>query len=226
MSDATPPNLAAAICAVMKDVGYVQKTGNNTHHRYRYASDADLLRALQPAMASAGLAMFPSHVERHDVGEICHLIVTYTLAHVSGETMHVQSPGSGSATRGSEDKAAYKAMTGAYKYALRQTFAVPTGEDPEADEDPKTARRNESPAARAERQASHDPEWEADRGGFCAMIASTLPGVDYDAVKAWALLEGRGSPSTWGRAGRRAFARDLKSDEGLRASVLNIARKE
>jgi hypothetical protein len=33
------------------------------------------------------------------------------------------------------DKGPYKAMTGAQKYALMKTFMIPTGDDPEADED-------------------------------------------------------------------------------------------
>ena len=214
--------LASAICAVMQSVGYVQKTGNNTHHRYRYASDADLLRALQPAMAEHGLAMWPCHVERHDSDTMCHLVVTYELRHTSGETACIMVPGSGSATKGSEDKGAYKAMTGAYKYALRQLFAVPTGDDPEDSgptaDDVKQARRHEGPAGKAERAAAHDPEWEADRARFCAALPEAV-GADYDAVKAWALAEGMGSPSSWGRAGRSRFMTDAKAGPDLRGKI-------
>jgi hypothetical protein len=48
----------------------------------------------------------------------------------SGETISFQSVGTGA---DSGDKAAYKAATGALKYALLTGFLIPTGDDPEAD---------------------------------------------------------------------------------------------
>jgi len=46
----------------------------------------------------------------------------------TGEFVNFQSVGSGS---DSTDKAVYKAMTGALKYALLLGFLIPTGDDPE-----------------------------------------------------------------------------------------------
>jgi hypothetical protein len=48
----------------------------------------------------------------------------------TGETISFQSIGTGA---DSGDKAAYKAATGALKYALLLGFLVPTGDDPESD---------------------------------------------------------------------------------------------
>ena len=53
-------NLATAICQVMAAVRYIPETGENKFHKYKYASDEDLLGALQPAMAAAGLALVPT----------------------------------------------------------------------------------------------------------------------------------------------------------------------
>jgi hypothetical protein len=50
----------------------------------------------------------------------------------SGETISWQSIGTGS---DATDKAAYKAATGALKYALLTGFLIPTGDDPENDSD-------------------------------------------------------------------------------------------
>jgi hypothetical protein len=56
---------------------------------------------------------------------------TWTLTDgESGETISFQSIGTGA---DSGDKAAYKAATGALKYALLTGFLIPTGDDPEAD---------------------------------------------------------------------------------------------
>ena len=59
-----PGELAKAVCQVMAEVSYIPQTGDNTFHRYKYATDADLLTVLQPAMAAAGLAMLPHKVKK------------------------------------------------------------------------------------------------------------------------------------------------------------------
>jgi hypothetical protein len=56
---------------------------------------------------------------------------TWTLTDgETGETLSFQSIGTGA---DSGDKAAYKAATGALKYALLTGFLIPTGDDPESD---------------------------------------------------------------------------------------------
>lgn len=136
-----PGELAKAVCNVMLKVRFIPETGVNQHQKYKYASDEDLLAALQPAMAEEGLCMIPT---------ACHAVTTehsdtrsgnkqwrtevretFTLMHTSGETLVVESSGCGV---DGEDKGVYKAMTGALKYALRHTFLVPTGEDAERTE--------------------------------------------------------------------------------------------
>jgi hypothetical protein len=52
----------------------------------------------------------------------------------TGELFSFQSIGTGS---DSSDKAAYKAATGALKYALLTAFLIPTGDDPENDSNDK-----------------------------------------------------------------------------------------
>jgi hypothetical protein len=137
-------SLVAAIANVMGAFRGVDKTGVNQFHRYKYASDADLLWTLKPIMAQHGLAFVlvdytaspPVEVKtaKGGVERLVDLSATYRIAHTSGEWMTVTAPGSG---QDPGDKAHYKAMTGAMKYALRQTFAVPTGDDPEGDAEPQ-----------------------------------------------------------------------------------------
>ncbi len=149
--------LAKAICEVMAQVSYVPETGRNTFHKYQYASDADLLGALQPVMAAAGLAMVPHKVETTTVEHSSdrkgktqwrtELVVTWMLLHTSGDSIALQAPGCGI---DGEDKGVYKAMTGALKYALRHLFLVPTGNNPEQHRRPEQQRRPE-PARREPR---------------------------------------------------------------------------
>jgi hypothetical protein len=111
--------LVAAVCEVMKEVSYVQKTGYNSQQRYNYASDADLLGPLQASMAKHGLMLSPSKTEvaerewkspKGATGLLTRVIVTYTLRHVSGEAIPVETPG---AAWNNMDKGIYSAMTGA-----------------------------------------------------------------------------------------------------------------
>jgi hypothetical protein len=136
-TEKTPNELVRAVNAVMSDVGYIQKDGKSKQG-YTYASDAGLLRKVQPSMAKNGLTIAPTemHLEKgvwkSKKGEqivMVHVLVTYTLMHISGERMTLQAWGCGWDFL---DKAVSKAMTMAFKYVLRQTFAIPTGDDPDA----------------------------------------------------------------------------------------------
>lgn len=132
--------VAAALLAVMKSDLYVQKAGINREQNYRYASETDFLEAVRPKLAAAGVAVIPSYeiMDTHE-GQTkagtpntrITLAGTFTFIHAeSGDRLDVVTIGQGVDT---QDKAAYKAMTGALKYALRQTFLIETGDDPEKD---------------------------------------------------------------------------------------------
>jgi len=166
----TLTNLAKAVCAVMGEVGYVTATGKNTRQGYKYTSDVDLLTAIQPLLVKHGLAILPTsytaertqfqtgsgaQMWRTDVN------VAYVLLHTSGESIVLNMGGSGS---DSLDKDPYKALTGAYKYLLRQTFAVPTGEDAERDH-AKTS-GNPAPQAATNPQPNSKPHY-SDRIEEC-----------------------------------------------------------
>ncbi len=133
-----PAKITAALHEVMEKVGYVQKTGENKFHRYTYASEADLLQSLRPAMVQAGLMLIPSAKERSTVDEHgnTHVVVEYTLLHKDGDVWpeKILAFGSGndkSSKGGIGDKGTYKALTGANKYLLFKLFQVATGDDPE-----------------------------------------------------------------------------------------------
>ena len=62
--------------------------------------------------------------------------------------MSAMSSGEGSDTG---DKASNKALTGAYKYALRQTFCIETGDDPASTPRPRWSARSRKPSNRPRR---------------------------------------------------------------------------
>jgi len=131
----TTSALEAARIEVMKAVGYVQKTGQHGQG-YSYASEGDLIRTLRSAMIQNGLTLCPVGVDvtaHRDAGKqlLTEAIVTYALRHTGGEEVRVAVLSTGADVG---DKAAFKLMTGAEKYALRQAFLIETGDDPERDQ--------------------------------------------------------------------------------------------
>ena len=126
-----------AVNAVMQEAGYVQKTGENTFHGYRYASEADVLERLRPAMVKHGLILIPSVQQVSSVDPHGNTMVSvhYTLAHISGavwpQPIIAAGCGGDRNKNGVGDKGLYKALTGANKYMLFKLFQIETGNDPE-----------------------------------------------------------------------------------------------
>lgn len=144
--------LLAALNAVMLEVGYVQKDKKNDFHNYRYAGEESLLTVLRPVMVKHGLVLIPSldGEPTIDPNGNTHLIMAYTLAHISGATWpeKIRVPGCGNDKNknGIGDKGTYKALTGANKYLLFKLFQIATGDDPEVE---SAHDRGEAPADQA-----------------------------------------------------------------------------
>lgn len=130
-------NIYQAMAAVMEEVGYVKKQ-RSVGLNYSYAGEAALIEALRPAMVEHGVFV---HVLRYfNVSQTSYTTAKGTemtrtvlqavirFAHETGTFLDVESAGEGA---DSGDKSVNKAMTGAYKYALRQTFCIETGDDPD-----------------------------------------------------------------------------------------------
>lgn len=131
-------SLYLAIHAVMREVGYVNKGGTvaygNTN--YKFAGEADMIKAIRPAMVDAGLMLIPLSAEYSASSKSGDIVnCTYTLAHIDGGSMIVAAVGQG---KDVGDKAIPKALTGAFKYAMRQLFMIETGDDPDRHASGKT----------------------------------------------------------------------------------------
>ena len=131
-------NIHEAINAVMQEVGYVKKTKSGGLN-YSFAGEAALIAALRPAMVEHGVYMAVSKIngitrENYTTAKGTAMVNTVISADVvfthapSGTFVTIASVGEGS---DAGDKSANKAMTGLYKYALRQTFCIETGDDPD-----------------------------------------------------------------------------------------------
>ena len=127
-----------AIHAVMQEVGYVQKTRGQALG-YSYASESALIEALRPEMVKQGIYCYVSGIrdvvrEEYTTSRGANmnstrLVATLRFVHAaSGTHIDTEAVGEGA---DSGDKSANKASTGAYKYCLRQTFCIETGDDPD-----------------------------------------------------------------------------------------------
>jgi hypothetical protein len=131
-------NLRQKLALVRRRLGYVQKRGHNDLHNYNYVTAADLAGAVGDILAELGVLVIPrlesiSHEParsgRADAEHLTHVVMNYSFVDVdTAEEIMVKVAGEGADVG---DKAPYKAMTGALKYALLQSFLLATGDDPE-----------------------------------------------------------------------------------------------
>ena len=138
-----------ALNNVMKEVGYVYKSGKldiGKGRGYSYAGEVDLIKAIRPHLVKNGVNFYCSNIDvvnsddfiaektwngstTRTVNHRFLAVFTFIFTHAESEThIEVKSIGDGIDTG---DKSSYKASTGALKYALRQTFVIETGDDPD-----------------------------------------------------------------------------------------------
>ena len=130
-------NLRQKLAEVRRRIGYVQKRGHNERFNYSYVTAADIAGSVGNILAELGVVVIPrledisyeSAVARGEATRMARVVMAYTFADVdSGEEIIAKVAGQG---LDPGDKAPYKAMTGALKYALLQSFLLATGDDPE-----------------------------------------------------------------------------------------------
>lgn len=165
----SPPvrSLVRKLAEIMALVERVPKNGHNTFQNYKYATEADIAAAVRSAMAERNLMLFPSVQEtqwsvlegKNSKQRLCSMRVRFTIEDGdSGEQRSFEMWGEG---QDSGDKASYKAITGAEKYALLKLFLIPTGDDPEADSPKPASEKRERAKSKA---SSYEPSSTAVGG--------------------------------------------------------------
>jgi hypothetical protein len=130
-------NIRQKFAEVRRRIGYIQKRGRNDRFNYSYVTAADIAGAIGDLLAELGVVVIPrledisyeSASGRDEANRMARVVMAYTFADVdSGEQIVAKVAGQG---LDPGDKAPYKAMTGALKYALLQSFLLASGDDPE-----------------------------------------------------------------------------------------------
>jgi hypothetical protein len=180
----------------MKEVGYVQKAGHNDFQNYKYATEADAIKAIRPAMLNHGLCMIPSveSVNQDEYGNT-NVIMLYRIFDEEGNFLSFRAAGSGNDknSKGVGDKGIYKALTGASKYALLKTFLMETGDDPEVPseqdkpfkQEPKAEPKVEKQEPKQEPQ--EDQELSDVRQAFVKMMKECVDSCtkEVEVVELW-----------------------------------------
>ena len=149
-------NIHEAMNAVMQSehVGYVKKE-RKAGLNYSFAGESALIAAVRPEMVENGIVMTVAKISdlRTETfltskgKSMNRVILTGTVRFTyapTGDAIEVVAVGEGADIG---DKATAKAMTSMYKYALRQSFCIETGDDPD-----------KTPSEKQERKAEPKPE--------------------------------------------------------------------
>lgn len=140
------PKLMDKMNKVMATVAYIQKDKRNSGQGYNYASEAAIKGAFHKAFTENGIQFYFSvegvNIEKRTLEgqkgprEVLEAVVKCTYRFIdieSGEYLEGYAVGVG---QDNGDKAVYKAITGALKYAITSNFLVETGDD--AEDEPET----------------------------------------------------------------------------------------
>jgi hypothetical protein len=151
---------------VMKDIGSVGKDQKNQAQGFKFRGIDQFVNALYPALTKHGVFMAPRCVkEDHEIKEVIRssgkaaidkhvtVMVEYDFYAEDGSKVTVGPiPAEG---LDSGDKATNKALSSALKYALIQTFSIPTEDMAEADlESPTIVSKSQVSASPAKESAA------------------------------------------------------------------------
>jgi len=120
---------------VAAEIGSVPKSGENRAQNFKYRTIEATVEAFHKAAIKHGLSIIPRvkevHRETEGKTQRCFITMEYAFFAQDGSAVVATVIGEGA---DSYDKATSKALTMAFKYALFQTFSIPTGDnDPDGE---------------------------------------------------------------------------------------------
>lgn len=145
-----PAKIAASIIKITREIGRVQKRGENTFHKYTYAKWEDILDVLSPMIADNGLIIIPNEVHHNVLESLATIAITYefTIVNEDGDVWpekpkQTQLCKIKDQKNVIDDKAASKCFTQAQKYMMLSLFKIRTSDtvDADASDDPIPAQR-------------------------------------------------------------------------------------
>lgn len=193
-------NIYQALNAVMQEVGYVQRSRTQGLN-YSFASESAFIEALRPELVKHGVVVHPLDVRSINTESyttrngsemnMTTVVVTYRFAHApSGSHIDVTTVGQGADTG---DKASNKALTGAFKYALRQALMIETGDDPDKDSSENQQRAYGQPTPRPQSNGSKPSDKQMN---YFMALGRDLYGDEWDTKRPQLVKSVTGGQST------------------------------
>lgn len=173
---------------VMKDIGSIGKDQKNTVQGFKFRGIDQFVNALHPALIKHGVFMTPRSVAfNHELKEVTRsngkagvdkhvsIQMEYDFYAEDGSKVTVGPiPAEG---LDSGDKATNKALSAALKYALIQTFSVPTEDMAEADLDSPEIGRSQQTTAKQTAATNS------------TLVSVANPNAEFDAIAAPATVK-------------------------------------
>lgn len=168
--------LVKKLAEVMQAVKYIQKRGYNKAQDYSYPTESDVVEKIREELAKRFVILTPNLIEhqirerittkydyklKKEVESVMYIhTVKMEFTFEDGETGETRTFKMGGEGIDSMDKGLYKAFTGAEKYALMKFFMIPTGDDPErenelekeAKEEPAPVQKKTQPKGNGQKQ--------------------------------------------------------------------------
>jgi ERF superfamily len=130
--------------SIYTDIDFIEKAGKNKAQNYQYMRAADVVRTLRAKFTEHKIyaeinydfvgGPFTIAREKAPTAPFAAVNVRCSIVFHDLESFNVITASGVGTGCDNNDKASYKAMTGALKYALKNAFLIPDEADPEADE--------------------------------------------------------------------------------------------
>lgn len=133
------PEIYGLMASVLAEVECIAKTRRNEQQNYKFRGIDEVYDAIHPVFAKHKVFSVPrvlsseSFERETKSGGILRFVemrVAYDFFAPDGSSVTAEAVGE---AMDSGDKASNKAMSAAHKYAILQTFCIPTGDTPDAD---------------------------------------------------------------------------------------------
>ena len=115
------------IIKIMSEVEPVEKTETDEENNYKTAKVEKIIEMVRPLLIKNKVAIIPTEISNFTPqGNRVFLSMKYQIIDLESEEkdyIEVEIPGSGFDEKGG--RAVFAALTGAYRYAMQQSFAIP-----------------------------------------------------------------------------------------------------
>lgn len=207
----------------MTDIAAIPKDRKNDKQSYKYRGIDEVYNELHTLFAKHGVYMVPE-VLTSDRQKIAYKSGTEGVSVVLRVKYTFYSTGDGSSVSctvvgegmDSGDKATNKAMSAAHKYALLQTFIIPTDEPKDSEVDNHEVARSSQPPIHEPQEmfaatTSVPTQSKVSKGQWLALLEAAKQTPYWTQAKVQALMEKKFSTKRGGELVQEQYAQMLKA---------------